>query len=232
MKGVLPAGYRPLEVANACFVEAVNYYDFYTDLRPAGERSWARLLHWSDREGLLTLKAGHAVTVFVAKSRLWAYDVNYGIVELDTPVDRRGDLLDVGPEVFKRYPLINPALPRYHEDFSRRIGVGLRSFSPEGAEGDLEHVLKVAERFADRRPVRVVRFSYPSPEGETRESAAAVFLFGSQLCIYSPQTGTTIVRQVIPSVNDMRMVKDRITHFLPGATDLRWYEPTVVADRG
>src|SRR3954463_2595780 len=99
-----PFAYEPLNVHNSCFVESVNFYDHYYAQKRENTLPWARILEWGIQEGSFGIAAGHAVTVFVLNDQVWAYDVNFGFEPLGLAVARRGDITDVSPPIFSKYP--------------------------------------------------------------------------------------------------------------------------------
>src|SRR5882724_10978055 len=112
-----PFTYEPLNVHNSCFVESVNFYDHYYDKKRETALPWARILDWGNQEGDFGIASGHAVTVFVLHDQLWAYDVNFGFEPLGVEVPRRGDITEVSPPIFAKYPKSHQVFARYRDDF-------------------------------------------------------------------------------------------------------------------
>lgn len=221
-----PKGYVPLRVPNACFVESVNFYDFYEQNRLGGNETWVRVLQWGDLKDEYTVKPGHAVAVFTAGGKVWIYDVNYGFVDAKVPVPRRGLPHEVGPAIFPRYPQFQPVLLRYNEERLHQLTHTGPQYSPKTArgDGDLKAVLAAAEVLQRRRLVRVVQFTV-TENGRNRTREATLFPFGAHLCIYLPDRGTVILPAALSSVDNLPTVRLYINNLFPTAKDLRYYEP-------
>jgi hypothetical protein len=216
-----PFYYEPLKVRNACFVESVRLYDQYLGRKIGGEDGWVKVLQWGHRESATKVGLGHAVAVFVARGKLWTYDINFGFTELAAPVGRRADITDVTPEVFAKYPQQDPVLAMYREDGYQKE----RTKVPENlfyhASQDVREVTKVASELGRVRPVKVVEFKY-SEGGELKTGMAAAFIFGNRPCLYMPAKGTQIGKMWVSSLEDLRLVGTMLKQLYPDATDVKW----------
>ncbi len=216
----LPFPYEPLNVRNSCFVESVHFYDEYLK-KHRGEPTWARVLRWGNREGDFQIAYGHAVTVFAAKDRLWFYDVNFGLVPVELPLDRRADITDVSPKVFARYPQFKPTLARYRDDFLQQPAKDRIDFLFYHKNPDVRDATRVANRLGRIRPVRVLEFDFL--EGNQKQSSAATaFLFGRQVCLYFPRRGTYESRRYLGAVDDLKFINEVVRRLFPTAENVRW----------
>ncbi len=199
-----PFYYEPLKVRNACFVESVRVYDQYLGRKIGGEDGWVKVLQWGHRESDTKVGLGHAVAVFSMRGKLWTYDINHGFAELAVPVERRGDITDVTPEVFAKYAQMRPVLAVYREDGYQKE----RTKVPENlfyhASQEVREVTKVASELGRVRPVKVMEFKY-TEGGELKTGMAAVFVFGNRLCLYMPAKGTQIGKMWVSSMEDLRL---------------------------
>ena len=214
-----PFPHEPLGVGNGCFVESVCFYDDFQEI--FGPEPWVRVLQWGAQENEQVV-AGHAVTVFELKGRLWAWDINFGFLPLDVPMDFREDLTRVAPLVWARYPRIKPSYPLYRYDAS-----------PQQPEEHLPEVLATHEvaafrdatragaRLGAHRPVNVVQFSYIDDNGGTQQSAAAVFIFNGRVCVYFPERGTIPFILVYRSIFNLRQLQQAFRNIYPGAFALK-----------
>ncbi len=211
-----PFAYSRLEVANGCLVEAVCFYDEFRER--LGGAAWVRVLQWGAREQEEVV-AGHAVAIFDFRDRLWAWDVNYGFVPLDFPPARREDVAAVAAVVLTRYPRIAARYPLYRFDFPQEADPDPPAARPSDANDAVRDASVAAARLARHRPVNLVLFKYVEA-GETRESAAAVFVFHGRYCVYVPDKGTVPFR-VQGSVRNRRLVQEALRRIHPGAFVLR-----------
>ena len=215
-----PFAYEALGVRNSCFVESVYCCDVYLEQHRGRPDAWARVLQWGHQDGDFKMSNGHAVAVFSAVERLWFYDVNFGFAPLDVPVDRRGDITDVSPAIYARYPQFKPVLARYREDYPQPKPAKRPEFLFYHANPDVRDATKVAHEFARFRPVSVVEFNFPE-NGQPQASAAAVFIYGARVCVYFPRGGTHISNPPLRAVDDLRWITRVITRVYPGASDIR-----------
>lgn len=217
-----PFSYEPLAVRNSCFVESVHFYDRYLERQSRADGPpWARVLQWGNQEGDFKIGSGHAVTVFTRASQLFYYDVNFGVLPLAVPAERRGDITDVGPAVFARYPKFRPIFARYREDFPQVPPRKRADFLFYHPNGDVRDATRVASELGRHRPVRVIEFDV-TENGQKRASAAAVFVFAARVCIYFPAHGTHVSRPHDGSVDDLRYLSAVVRRLFPGAGPVRW----------
>jgi len=181
-----PFPHEPLGVDNGCFVESVCFYDDFQD--KFGTDPWIRVLQWGAKDGE-AVTTGHAVAVFELKGRLWAWDINFGFLPLDVPLDARENIGQVTPPILARYPGIVPQYPLYFQDMVQAP----EPHPPEAQIMNEERAFRdaslAAARLAAHRPVNLVQFTYVE-NGETRQSVATVFIFGGRVCVYFPERGT------------------------------------------
>ena len=221
----LPAAEKPappfkherLNVANGCFVESVYFCDRFHE--KFGEDSWVRLLQWGAKEDEEVV-AGHAVTVFEFKGKLWAWDINHGFLALDLPAAQREMVGKVSPLVIARYPRITARYPLYRFDFPQTADPAPPREQTVSDDRAVRDASRVAEKLASHRPVNLVQFSYVNG-GETVVSAAAVFLFHGRLCVYLADTGTVPFRARQLSVRNLRQLQECLRRIHPGAFGLK-----------
>ena len=217
-------GYLPLKVRNSCFVESVNFYDFYRQKKLGGPDGWAQVLQWGVRMEDFTVKGGHAVTVFVQHDTLNVYDINFGVIALKTPVAQKLDVNVVTPEIFAGYPKLKSVLAHYEGDFDPHPEANPPDYTARPTTDELHDALKVATRLGRVRPVRVVEFT--RLEGAiTRPYAVTVFMLGNKLCLYSPSYGTRVVNRPLVGVEDFNLVKAVVIESFPGAENVQWFQP-------
>ena len=212
-----PFIYEPLGVANGCFVESVCFYDHYQEL--FGSDQWIRVLRWGAKEGE-TLTDGHAVAVFELEGRLWAWDINFGFLPLDVPLDAREDIARVTPPILAKYPGIVPQYPLYFLDLKQPPETHAPEVMSTNENLAFRDATVAAARLAEHRPVNVVQFSYVE-NGETKQSVAAVFIFGSRVCVYFPERGTypfILAQRSILNLWQLRYAFERV---YPGASSLK-----------
>lgn len=216
-----PFPYEPLKVRNSCFVESVNFYDQYFQKHRGGNNSWARILEWGNQEGDFQIASGHAVTVFVAKERLWYYDINFGVIPVPLPLDRRADITDVSPKVFARYPQFRPIFARYREDYAQQAAKERIDFLFYHANPDVRDATRVASALGRFRPVRV--FEFDLKNGDKKETSAATsFVFGRRVCFYFPRRGTFEAPKYSGEVDDLRYINRVVQRLFPTADNVRW----------
>jgi hypothetical protein len=216
-----PFKYESLQVRNSCFVESVHFYDEYLARDRGGEQSWARVLQWGNQEGDFKLSSGHAVTVFVAKNRLWAYDINFGVRPVDLPIDRRADITDVAPKIFERYPQFKPTFARYRDDYPQKAPDKRSEFLFYHANPDVRDATRVAHELGRYRPVSVFEFDLKK-DGAAEAACGVAFLFGRRVCLYFPRTGTHVSPPFRGGADDMRYVTHVTKRLFPGAENVRW----------
>ncbi len=213
-----PFPQETLGVGNGCFVESVCCYDHYQEI--FGAEPWVRVLQWGAKEND-QLVAGHAVAVFELRGKLWSWDVNFGFLPLEVPLDFREDIARVASPIVAKYPGLVPQHLTYHYDAAR-----------QQPEGHLPEVLAthqvrafrdatlVGARLGAHRPVNVMQFSYVDGSGATLKSAATVFIFDGKVCIYFPERGTFPF--ILPNLTifNLRQLQWAIRKDYPGAFDL------------
>ncbi len=213
-----PFKFKPLGVANPCFVDSVRFADTYLGGRLGTGARWVRVLRWGTLEEDFTAAQGHAVAVFQWRGALFVFDINHGVRRLEVPATQRGDLRAVTEAVFSMYPTVRPVGPVSLDDSWTTRAPGLRG---EGDDGPVtpayRDAYRVAKTLAREREVRLVRFNYRE-KGRQRESAVAAFLFSRQLCLYVPERGTMVLRQMIPNIDDDNLIRARLLRcFGPGS---------------
>ena len=216
-----PFAYEPLNVRNSCFVESVHFYDEYEGKHRGGNESWSRVLEWGNKEGDLKVETGHAVTLFVAKDRLWYYDINFGVLPIDVPLDKRTYVTYVSPKIFAHYPKYRPILARYRDDTPQAPTKEKVKFLFYHANPDVRDATRVASELGRVRPVSV--FEFDLKNGDKKEiSAAAAFMFGSRVCLYFPRRGTYEALPFAGAVDDLKFINRIVTHLFPGSENVRW----------
>lgn len=217
----LPFSYEPLGVHNSCFVESVHFYDRYFQKLGASEEKWAQILEWGNREGDFEIHTGHAVTIFAINHQLWSYDVNFGVQPVDVPLDRRGDLSDISPKIFAKYPQFRPILARYRYDFPQEPLRKPVDFLFYHANPDVRDATRVASELGGARPVRVVEFDLKGAR-KNQGSAAVVFIFGRRVCLYFPRHGTFESPRYVGAVDDLKYITRVVLRVYPAAENIRW----------
>lgn len=219
-----PFPYAPLKVRNACFVESVHFYDEYLAGKHGGADPWARVLQWGNDNGnLQEIGLGHAVAICRVGDVLWMYDVNHGFVPLRTPVGKRDDITEVGPEVFARYPQFKPIFVSYREDLMPSRPDTIPRYVSSSGNADIRDAAKVANALGNHRVVRVLVFSCADPRsGQMRPSAAVLFAFGRRLCVYFPSRGTHLSRLRAGSLDDLAAAARIVRNVYPAAVGVSW----------
>ncbi len=209
---VAPFAHEPLNVADACLVESIYFYDRCRER--LGDDVWVRVLQWGAKEDDEVV-AGHAVAVFAYADQLWAWDVNFGFLRLGLPAALRDDMDQVARPILAKYPRITPRDPVYRFDFPQPAAAG--SFPETGPDEDVvvRDATIVANQLGRHRPVNLVEFAYLE-NGERRRGAAVVFLFHGRFCVYSPPRGT-VPFHARGSVQNLRLVQEALRRMFPGA---------------
>jgi hypothetical protein len=228
-----PFAYEPLGVGNGCFVESVCFYDHYQEL--FGPDPWVRVLQWGAKENDETV-AGHAVAVFELNGQLWAWDINFGFLPLDVPLDSRGDVARVAAPIVAKYPGIVPQYPIYRYDISLQPPeANLPEVLATSEVAALRDATRAGARLGAHRPVNIVQFSYVDENGGTQPSAAAVFVFNGRVCVYFPGRGTyPFILQYLTILN-LRQLQPAFRRVYPGASDLKslnYTGPSLVSAAG
>ncbi len=226
----IPFPYESLGVRNSCFVESVHFYDAYQRWRATasdGDAGWARVLQWGHLgDDTAAVGLGHAVALCMADGKLWMYDINSGLSKLAVPASRRGDLSDVGPEVYAKYPQINAVLGKYRDDTGQippRTAPPL--FLKNDRNADIRDATKAASELGKSRRARVFLFDYKDSRGRMKRGAAAAFSFSNRLCVYFPDKGTHLSsRMRAIAVEDLRVMRGLTRRIYPGVLDVRWLE--------
>ncbi|WP_145928465.1 hypothetical protein OH491_25860 [Termitidicoccus mucosus] len=226
----IPFPYESLDVRNSCFVESVHFYDAYQQWRATasdgGDAGWARVLQWGHLDDTSAVGLGHAVALCMDNGKLWMYDVNFGLSKLSVPASRRGDLTDVGPEVYAKYPQINAVLGRYRDDAGRISPAAAPApFLENDKNEDIRDATRVASELGRFRRARVFLFDYKDSRGRMRHGAATAFSFSNRLCVYFPDKGTHLSsRMRAVAVEDLRVMRGLTRRIYPGVLDVRWLE--------
>jgi hypothetical protein len=212
-----PFAYETLGVANGCLIESVCFYDHVQEL--FGPETWVRVLQWGAKEDDETV-AGHAVVVFELQGQLWAWDINFGFMPLDVPLEAKENIALVMAPIVAKYPDIVSYFPMYRQDF------------PQGRETHVPEVLATNDvpairdatlagaRMAAHRPVNVVQFSCTDGSGVKQQSAAVVFIFNGQMCVYFPERGTVRFITSHPSILNLQLLYLAFRRVYPGASEL------------
>ena len=211
-----PLRHALMGVANGCFVETVAFLDHWQE--SAGPEAWARMLQWGARadDEVVT---GHAVAICEARGALWSWDMNFGWSKLPVPAEQRETPEIVALPVLAKYPKVSAVFPTYRFDFPQTAAAVPPSAQLANPNLGIRDASLAGERLARHRPVNVVRFSYPAG-GETKESAAAVFVFHGRYCIYVPEMGTVPFR-VRGGVENLRLIQEALRRVFPGAIDVQ-----------
>jgi hypothetical protein len=214
-----PLRYVPMGVANGCFVESVVFYD--TVHETFGADAWCRVLQWGAKEDEEVV-AGHAVAVFEQSGRLWCWDVNRGFTAMSVDAAQREEVQKVAAPILAKYPRITAFFPIYHFDNAQVPDAAPPDESRAVTQTDLvfRDALLAGARLAKHRTVNVVQFSY-IVDGETRQSAATVFVFHGRLCIYFPERGTVPFRSHALAVQNLRLIQEAIRQQYRGAQSLK-----------
>jgi hypothetical protein len=212
-----PFAHEPLGVANGCFVESVCLYDHFQEIH--GPDAWVRVLQWGAKEDEQVV-AGHAVAVFELEGRLWAWDINFGFRPLEVPPESREDVGRVAAPVLARYPGIVPLYPIYRYDFSQPPEEHPPEVLATHEVPAFRDATRAGARLAAHRPVNVVQFSYVR-DGQTLQSAAAVFIFNGRVCIYFPERGTIPFIMEYLSILNLRQLQQAVHREYPGAFALK-----------
>jgi hypothetical protein len=207
-----PFPHEPLNVANGCLVESICFYDQFRER--FGADAWVRVLQWGAKEEDEVV-AGHAVAVFVYQDRLWAWDINYGYLPLDLPPAQREDVARVSPLILVRYPRITARYPLYRFDFPQPPDASPPAARLLDDNRAIRDASVVAAKLAAHRPVNLVQFSYRE-NGETRQSAAAVFVFHGRFCVYTADQGT-VPFLAQGSVRNLRLIQEALRRIHHGA---------------
>lgn len=208
-----PFPHARLDVANGCLVESVCFYDEFRER--FGAEAWVRVLQWGAKEDEEVV-AGHALAVFELRGQLWTWDVNFGFHPLNVPPIQRDDVDQIAPLVLVKYPHITPRYPLYRFDFPQEPAAKPPATMLLNDNAAFRDASLVAEKLARHRPVNLVQYSYVV-EGETKTSAAAVFLFHGRVWIYCPDIGTVPFLARQKTVENLRQIQDCLRRLHPGA---------------
>jgi len=214
-----PLPYVPMGVANGCFVESVVFYDTLHD--NLGADAWCRVLQWGAKEDE-EIVAGHAVAVFEQRGSLWCWDINRGFTALSIEPAQREDVEKVAAPILAKYSRITAFFPLYRYDFAQAPDTAPPDESRAVAQTDLvfRDALLAGARLAKHRTVNVVQFTFVD-NGETRQSAATVFVFHGRLCIYFPERGTVPFRSHALAVQNLRLIQEAIRQQYRGAQSVK-----------
>jgi hypothetical protein len=214
-----PLRYVPMGVANGCFVESVVFYD--TLHETFGADAWCRVLQWGAKEDD-EIVTGHAVAVFEQRGQLWCWDMNRGFTTLTVEPAQREEVEKVAAPILAKYSRITAYFPLYRYDFAQAPDPAPPDENRAVTQTDLvfRDALLAGARLAKHRPVNVVQFSFVV-DGETRQSAATVFIFNGRLCIYFPERGTVPFRSHALAVQNLRLIQEAIRQQYRGAQLLK-----------
>ena len=214
-----PLPYVPMAVANGCFVESVVFYD--TINQNFGADAWCRVLQWGAKEDE-EIVTGHAVAVFEQRGQLWCWDMNRGFTVLNVEPAQREEVEKVAAPILATYPRITAFFPLYRYDFAQTPDPAPPDENRAVTQTDLvfRDALLAGARLAKHRPVNVVQFSFVA-DGETRQSAATVFVFHGRLCLYFPERGTVPYRSRALSVQNLRLIQEAIRQQYRGAQSVK-----------
>ncbi len=215
-----PFKFEPLGVANPCFVDSVRFADEYLGGKRSEGKRWVRVLRWGTLDDDDSMGPGHAVAVFQWRGRLFAFDINHGVRELAVPVARREDLREVSGAVLSMYPQFRAIGAVALDDSWASHRPRLRGGDDGKVTPEYRDAYRVAKLLSKHREVRLVRFSHLE-KGGRRDSAAAVFLFARQLCIYIPERGTMVLKLMLPSVDDDAEIRRRLVRCFGREAEVR-----------
>lgn len=213
-----PFMFKETGTANGCFIEAVRFHDEYFRNRRSRD-GWLRVLNWGVKDGF-TVAHGHAVAVFEWQGRLAIFDINGGVIPLAVDPAFRNDLTEVGPMIFRRYPRYETTGAEYLIDIHRRQQPGLKIPRDFPKAPKFHPLLRAARSIARHRLVQVYRFAYNAGAQEV-ESAAIVFMFDGQLCIYVAEKGTIVTRGLLARVDNERFVRSGLERALGEGSKVR-----------
>jgi hypothetical protein len=215
-----PLRHDMMGVANGCFVESVAFLDHWHET--FGAEAWAKMVQWGAKEDEEVV-TGHAVAVAETRGKLWCWDINFGWTQLAVDGAQRENVEVVAAPILAKYPKVSARFPTYRNDFAQSPSASPPVAKAADANASVRDASVVGERLAKHRPVNVVRFTYPE-NGETKESAAAVFVFHGRYCVYVPEYGTVPFR-IRGSVENLRLVLDALRRMKPGAIGVKKLEP-------
>jgi hypothetical protein len=216
-KAADPFRYVPMGVSDGCFVESVALSDEVG--ARYGAETWRRVLQWGAKEDDEVV-AGHAVAVFTHAEKVWAYDINFGFTALTIPTLHRDDPALVAAPLTAKYPKIIARFPVYREDAVKEPMRAPPALYEGVEERGLRDASLVAARLARYRRVGLVAFTY-SQAGETRTTAAVVFVFSGRLCVYVSGYGTVPFRTRVLSIDNLRQLQLMLRRMYPGASELK-----------
>lgn len=220
-----PFKFEPLGVANPCFVDSVRFADEYLGGKRSEGKRWVRVLRWGTLDDDYSMGPGHAVAVFQWRGRLFVFDINHGVRELAVPTERREVLREVSQAVLSMYPQFRPVGAVALDDSWSTHRPQFRGGDDHKVTPAYRDAYRVAKLLGKRREVRLVRFSHLE-KGKRRDSAAAVFLFARQLCIYIPERGTMVLKLMLPSVDDDDEIRRRLVRCFGREAEVRLEVPS------
>jgi len=214
-----PFRHTSLGIANGCFVESVVFSDVLRER--LGAEAWCRVLQWGAKEDEEVV-VGHAVAVFEQNGKLWCWDINHGFMALDVASDRRDDATAVATPILARYPRITAQHPLYRYDFAQTPDSSPPSVDTATAQTDSvsRDALLAGAQLARYRPVNVVSYSYVE-NGETRKSAATIFIFHGRFCVYFPEYGTIPFLSRLHGIRNLRAIQEALRRRHPGAQNVQ-----------
>ncbi len=224
-----PFKFDRLEVANSCFVDSVRFADLYLGGREAKGSRWVRVLRWGNLGDDDSAGSGHAVAVFQWRGALFVYDINFGVRKLSVPTARREDRREIEAAVFSLYPQFRQTGAALLDDSWTTRRPALRGADDGPVTPAYRDGYRAAKILSKRREVRLVRFSYRDARGARRESAAAVFLYGRRLCLYIPEHGTVVQKQVLPSIDDDPLIREQLRRCFGAGAEVRIEDPKPAA---
>ncbi|HLP03689.1 MAG TPA: hypothetical protein VK163_16800 [Opitutaceae bacterium] len=224
-----PFKFDRLNVENSCFVDSVRFADTYLGGRESKGSRWVRVLRWGNLAEDDAAGPGHAVAVFQWRGALFVYDINFGVRRLSVPAARREDRREVEAAVFSLYPQFKQIGAALLDDSWTTRRPALLGTDDGPVTPSYRDAYRVAKILSKQREVRLVRFSYRDKKGERRESAATVFLFDRRLCVYVPEHGTMVQKQVLPAIDDDVLIRARLRRCFGAEADIQFAAPEAVA---
>lgn len=203
---------------NDCMVESVRFHDAYFS-NPRSRDGWLRVLQWGVKEGF-TVNPGHAVAVYEWRGKLAVFDTNKGIYPLDVPLSFKTDLHEIGPPIFAQLPNVEPTGPTYLIDSRRRQKPGFEIARNFPNAPKYHPMLRAAKSLARYREVRVIQFAY-NAQGERINSAAIVFVFDGQLCVYTRERGTLVTGGLFARPDNDPQIRQRLERAFGDGSDVR-----------
>src|SRR6185369_14100171 len=125
----------------------------------------------------------------------------------------------VAPPVVGKYPRVTWRFPTYRADFPQNPSSAPPVAQPANENRSIRDASIVAAQLAKSRPVNLVKFTWLE-NGQSKESAAAVFVFNGRLCIYASEMGTVPFRRQGGTEN-LRLVQELLRRAFPGVSSVK-----------